>query len=139
MSAVSNGQLENFYEAAFVGLKALDARADVARRFGPNADARWALFKGEMKEWERLELLMPELDLADQVLLVTDSPAERQLFGIAVMLLGSSRPVRQLLPSASAEQARAEQFPRAGRMLVSDDVPWPGATQSSSSPEAATA
>lgn len=228
MSAVSHGQLENFYEAAFVGLKALDARADVARRFGPNADARWSLFKGEMKERDRLDLLirdaaanhpaafaprrvflldglaedepfgpewpgpdaalslqlwrdshtpapstpgavlqaaarawrlMPQplarevlaeiapatriltsgagavlslaayfegradLDLADQVLLVTDSPAERQLFGMAVMLLGSNRPVRQLLPSASAEQARAQQFPRAGRMLVSDDVP----------------
>lgn len=228
MSAVPNGQLENFYEAAFVGLKALDAKADVARRFGPNADARWALFKGEMKERDRLDLLIrdaavnhpaafaprrvflldglaedepfgpewpgpdaalairlwrdshasapstlgdvlraasrawgltpqllpkdtlsgiapasrilasgagallslaahfegrAELDLADQVLLVTDSPAERQLFGMAVMLLGSNRPVHWLLPTASPEEARAQQFPRAGLMLVSDDVP----------------
>lgn len=228
MSAVPHGQLENFYEAAFVGLKALDARAGAARRFGPNADARWALFKGELKERDRLELLIrdaavnhpaafaprriflleglaedepfgpewpgpdaalalrlwrdshasapsalgevlqatarawsltprpltpdalssiapasrilasgagavlalashfegrAELDLADQVLLVTDSPAERQLFGMAVMLLGSNRPVRQVPPTASAEEVRAQQFPRAGLLLVSDDVP----------------
>ncbi|RKH14946.1 hypothetical protein D7V97_01550 [Corallococcus sp. CA053C] len=228
MSAVQHGPLGSFYEAAFVGLKALDASVATARRFGPNADARWALFKGELHERDRLDLLIrdaavnhptafaprriflleglaedepfgpewpgpdaalamrlwrdshapaptalkdvlraaaqawqltpqplaskaltevapasrilasgagavlalaahfegrAELDLADQVLLVTDSPAERQLFGMAVMLLGSTHPAHWVLPTASAEDARAQQFPRSGLMLVSDDVP----------------
>jgi hypothetical protein len=227
-AAVPHGSLENFYEAAFLGLKALDARSTRSRRFGPQADARWELFKGELEERDRVELLIrdaamshpaafaprsiflleglaedepfgpewpgpeaslalrlwrdsnapapsslsgllsaaahawrlppapvspeqpveigpatrilasgagavlalaarfeghAELDMADQVLLVTDSPAERQLFGLAVMGLGHDSPVRQVLPSASAADVRALGFPRAGLTLVSDDVP----------------
>ena len=46
-----------------------------------------------------------ELDLADQATLVTDSPAERQLFGLAIALLESTRPARMLTAAAAAAGA----------------------------------
>ncbi|HYO54675.1 hypothetical protein [Archangium sp.] len=87
MSAVPHGQLENFYEAAFVGLKALDSRAGGARRFGPNADARWDLFKGEMKERDRLDLLIRDAAanhpaaFAPRCIFLLDGLAEDEPFG----------------------------------------------------------
>ena len=49
---------EAFYAAALVGLRALDARERVPRRFGPEADARWAQFKGALGLGDRLDLLL---------------------------------------------------------------------------------
>lgn len=225
--SISQEQITSFYEAAVLGLQALDSQPGGGRRFGPNADATWTLFKGELGEADRLDLLVrdaavshpgafaprrvfvleglaedepygpewpgpdaalalrlwrgaraqarslaevleeaarawsmrpapldmatlaavgpatrilaagtgavlalashfearPELDLADQVALVTSSPGERQLFGLAVALLGSTRPVRCFLPDVAPELARAMGFPSAGLVLVSDDVP----------------
>ena len=64
----------------------------------------------------------PDMDFADQVLLVTDTPAERQLFGLAVVALGKPTKVR-LCDSAglSASGLRALGF--AGALIViSDDA-----------------
>lgn len=58
----------------------------------------------------------PELDLADQATLVTEEPGERQLFGIAIALLQSTRPARMLTPA----QARDAQLPT--RAFVSADL-----------------
>ncbi|MDX9723008.1 MAG: hypothetical protein RBU37_19820, partial [Myxococcota bacterium] len=44
------GQVPNrqelFYAAAVAGLRALERRERSPRRFGPDADTRWAAFKG---------------------------------------------------------------------------------------------
>ena len=70
----------------------------------------------------------PELDLADQAVLVADDPGTRQLFGLALASLnslGSRRPPRLLRTTATAEDCRALGIPAADRLLASDDVPPP--------------
>lgn len=62
------------------------------------------------------------LDLAEQVLLVTASPAERQLLGIAAVLLHATGTPRVLVPDATADAARALGFAHATTVLVSDDA-----------------
>jgi len=47
-----------FYEAAVLGLRALDARERTVRRFGPDADARWAQFAGALGPGDRLDILL---------------------------------------------------------------------------------
>lgn len=47
-----------FYSAAMLGLRALDARETTARRFGPDAEARWAQFAGALGAGERLDILL---------------------------------------------------------------------------------
>lgn len=51
-------QRSAFYSAAVLGLRALDARETAARRFGPDAEARWAQFAGALGEGDRLEILL---------------------------------------------------------------------------------
>ena len=46
-----------FYAASLVGLRALDARERSPRRFGAEADARWAAFRGALGLSDRLDLL----------------------------------------------------------------------------------
>jgi hypothetical protein len=47
-----------FYEAALLGLRALDARETTARRFGPDAEARWTQFAGALGAGDRLDILL---------------------------------------------------------------------------------
>jgi hypothetical protein len=47
-----------FYGAAALGLRALDARERTARRFGSDAQARWAQFAGALKDGDRLDTLL---------------------------------------------------------------------------------
>lgn len=54
----SNRDREQFYAAAAVGLRALDARERTPRRFGPDADARWEQFRGSLSPADRLDLLL---------------------------------------------------------------------------------
>lgn len=49
---------EAFYAAAIAGLRALDIRERAPRRFGPDADARWASFKGALTEADRIDFLL---------------------------------------------------------------------------------
>ena len=220
---LDQGTIDRFYAAAVAGLRALEAQHPTDRRFGPNADATWKAFKGELNEGDRVDLLLRdaalqhpaafgprsiflldglaedepfgpewqgpepsmalrllrdstdsarsfklgdalavaakawgvspkplregaagdiqaatrfwlsgpgavvslagyfegrrELDLADQAILVTDQPAERQMFGLAVALLQSTRPARLV----TSDQARTSQLPN--RAFVSDDLP----------------
>ncbi len=62
------------------------------------------------------------LDLAEQVLLVTSSPAERQLLGIAAVLLHTAGTPRVVAPDATPDAARALGFAHATAILVSDDA-----------------
>jgi hypothetical protein len=51
-------QRSAFYSAAVLGLRALDARDTTARRFGPDAEARWAQFAGALGAGDRLDILL---------------------------------------------------------------------------------
>ena len=42
---VSGLVIDRFYRAAVLGLGLLEARSETARRFGPDADARWKAFR----------------------------------------------------------------------------------------------
>ncbi len=55
---VTTAQRDAFYAAAVVGLRALDARERSPRRFGPEADARWADFRGALTDADRVDLLL---------------------------------------------------------------------------------
>lgn len=54
----SNRDREQFYAAAVVGLRALDARERAPRRFGRDADARWEQFRGSLGPSDRLDILL---------------------------------------------------------------------------------
>lgn len=70
-----------FYEASVIGLRALDLRDNVARRFGPDANTRWASFKGALNDSDRLDLLLRDAAVTWGV---GFSPAEAfGLFGLA--------------------------------------------------------
>ncbi len=47
-----------FYDAAILGLRALDAREVSPRRFGADADARWSQFAGALGHGDRLDILL---------------------------------------------------------------------------------
>jgi hypothetical protein len=70
-----------------------------------------------------------DLDLGDQVLFLTDRPGERQLFGLAVVLIGKPTPPRVALPDVALHDgSRALGFDRLTAALVSDDAA-PGARE----------
>lgn len=65
----------------------------------------------------------PELDLADQAVLLADDPGTRQLFGLALAFLDTRRPPRLARTTATADEVRALGMAAADRLLVSDDLP----------------
>lgn len=48
----------DFYRAAVLGLVALDVNERTARRFGADADARWAQFAGGLGAGDRIDILL---------------------------------------------------------------------------------
>jgi hypothetical protein len=233
MTAPSPTQVESFYRAGALGLRALEAREGRGRRLGPAADATWRAFRGdpgELDDRDRLDILLrdaavtsplafaprrifalaglsdddpfghawpglpvslgktllheavadlaprpahvvlgdvasawglapsasfagaavtslgpasrvaaagagavlllaehfasrSDLDLGDQVLFLTDRPGERQLFGLATLLLGKPMAPRIALPEAALESgSRVFGFDRLTAALVSDDA-----------------
>lgn len=223
---MDRAQIQQFYQVAILGLRALEARDAAKRRFGPNADARWQLFKGELGDEDRLDLLLRDaavthpaafgprvvfaidglaedepfgpdwpgseptsvasllrnngevnvdtrkvlqhaagiwdlqprvvpdseletigpatrivaagpgavvslanyfsgrsgMDLADQVVLISNHPGERQLFGLADVLLETTNPLRLLRCDATSEELRALAGRRIDVFLTSDDA-----------------
>jgi len=51
-----------YYEAALRALRFVEQRAPTTRRFGPDADARWAALKGHLATIDRLDLLIRDAD-----------------------------------------------------------------------------
>jgi hypothetical protein len=54
--------LESYYRAALRGLRFVEARRPSGRRFGADADARWAAFRGGLQQIDRIELLLRDAD-----------------------------------------------------------------------------
>ena len=72
---------DTFYAAAVAGLRALDRRESSARRFGPDADTRWASFKGALDDADRIDFLLRDAAVTWGVAF---SPTETfGLFGLA--------------------------------------------------------
>ena len=70
-----------FYAAGVAGLRALDRRERTPRRFGPDADTRWASFKGALTDSDRVDFLLRDAAVTWGVAF---SPAEAfGLFGLA--------------------------------------------------------
>jgi hypothetical protein len=63
--SISDTQLHAFYSAGALALRALDVRAAASRRFGPDADAEWSLFRGELHDGDHLDLAARASRLAD--------------------------------------------------------------------------
>lgn len=51
-------EVTNYYRAALVGLRFLEAHRPTGRRFGPDADARWTSFKGDLATSDRIDLMI---------------------------------------------------------------------------------
>lgn len=70
-----------FYDAAVLGLRALDRRENTPRRFGADADGRWKQFAGALGPGDRIDILLRD---AAGVWGAAFSPAECfGLFGLA--------------------------------------------------------
>lgn len=54
----SDRDVTNYYRAALVGLRFLEAQRPTGRRFGPDADARWTSFKGDLATADRIDLMI---------------------------------------------------------------------------------
>ena len=63
MPATGGGTEPRAYcQAALAGLRFVEARRPTGRRFGTEADARWAIFRGDLTTADRLELLLRDAD-----------------------------------------------------------------------------
>jgi hypothetical protein len=58
----SGADVHAFYAAALAGLRFVEARRPTGRRFGAEADARWAGFRGDLTTADRLDLLLRDAD-----------------------------------------------------------------------------
>jgi len=56
------GDVGRYYDAALRVLAYVEQRRPSGRRFGPDADARWAAFRGAMSASERIDLLLRDAD-----------------------------------------------------------------------------
>ena len=50
--------ITRYYQAAVLGLRYLEATKPTGRRFGADADARWASFQGDLTTADRIDLLI---------------------------------------------------------------------------------
>ena len=227
---MSTAEVQRFYRAGAIGLRALQDRSIGAQRFSADASARWKAFRGELTDSHRLDLLLrdgaamyplafaaravfelpglardepfgpdwaslapgaagdllrevgaeaatgergasavlaaiadvwgvrvtelpggsldnvgaasrivlagagavialaahaggrSDMDLGDQLLVVTDAPAVRQLAGLAAALTGSRAAPRRVRSTDNTQVATALGFARATVCLVSDDA-----------------
>jgi hypothetical protein len=62
MAAISIHDCRAFYTAALAGLRFVEARRPTARRFGPEAEARWTGFRGDLTTADRIDLLIRDAD-----------------------------------------------------------------------------
>lgn len=59
---MESGRLQAYYEAALSALAYVEARQPTGRRFGAEADALWASFRGDLTAADRIDLLLRDAD-----------------------------------------------------------------------------
>jgi hypothetical protein len=62
MGAPSPAERTAYYRAALRCLQYVEGRKPTGRRFGPDADARWSQFKGELTTADRIDLMIRDAD-----------------------------------------------------------------------------
>lgn len=58
MVAPSSTDRSAYYRAALRCLQFVEQRKPTGRRFGPDADARWSQFEGELTTADRIDLMV---------------------------------------------------------------------------------
>lgn len=58
----SAANIKAYYCGALAGLRLVEARRPTGRRFGAEADARWAAFRGDLTTADRIDLLIRDAD-----------------------------------------------------------------------------
>ena len=53
----------SYYLAALTGLRFIDSKQGTGRRFGENARALWAEFRGDLTDADRINLLLRDADV----------------------------------------------------------------------------
>ncbi len=59
---ISQDSVRSYYQAALVGLQTVESRRATGRRFGPDADARWKSFRGDLTTGDRMNVLIRDAD-----------------------------------------------------------------------------
>lgn len=59
---LSHDDVRAYYQAALTALRFAEAEKPTGRRFGPDADARWSAYKGDLTAADRLDLLIRDAD-----------------------------------------------------------------------------
>jgi hypothetical protein len=62
MTRASSDDVRAYYQTALSGLRFVEARRPSGRRFGADADARWAGFRGDLTTADRLDLMLRDAD-----------------------------------------------------------------------------
>lgn len=52
-----------YYRAALTGLRFIDSKQGTGRRFGENARALWAEFRGDLTDAHRIDLMLRDADV----------------------------------------------------------------------------
>lgn len=58
MGSVNERVTASYYAAALLGLRYIEGQKASGRRFGAEADARWASFRGDLTTADRIDLLI---------------------------------------------------------------------------------
>lgn len=87
MTAISDDLIRSYYQGALAGLYAVELRRATGRRFGPDADARWKSFQGDLTAADRMNILIRDADtewpgaFGARTVFALDGVAEDNAFG----------------------------------------------------------
>jgi hypothetical protein len=87
-SQPDEGERARYYAAALRALRFIERRSPTTRRFGSEADARWAAFRGNLTTADRLDLLLRDADahwplaFGARNVFALRSAAEDEAFGV---------------------------------------------------------
>lgn len=123
MTTTGAHDLEPFYRSAILALNALEAAGARRPSFGPDPDARWKAFRGELRDADRIDLLLRNAAatapaaFAPRVILAIPGLAEDEPFGpdwtgpdhalAATLLRLAAQPPAAALPEVLSQVVRA--------------------------------
>ena len=87
-SAIAEDDRARYYAAAMAALRFIEQRTPTTRRFGPEADARWSAFKGNLETADRIDVLLRDADaqwpaaLGARNVFALRAAAEDEAFGV---------------------------------------------------------
>lgn len=115
---IPDTQLRAFYSAGALALRALDRRSTATPRFGPDADAEWSLFRGELHDGDRLDLLVRDAAVAHpatfapRVVFSLDGLSDDEAFGPEWPGVPAPHAAAALRQAAAAAEAQPDAWLR---------------------------